>query len=62
MEFFIIAALAVLGVAFVVGGIIGYRKSKSALGKAVSAGAIAAGIVMWAIIVFITPVTRVIGP
>jgi len=62
VEFFIITALAVLGVAFVVGGIIGYRKSESALGKAVSAGAIAAGIVMWAIIVFITPVTSVIGP
>ena len=62
MEFFIITALAVLGVAFVVGGIIAYRKSESTLGKAVSAGAIAAGVVMWFIIVFITPVTSVIGP
>jgi hypothetical protein len=46
----------------VVGGIIGYWKSKSPLGEAISAGAIAAGIVMLAIIVFITPVTGVIGP
>ena len=62
MEFLLIIVLAVLGAAFVVGGIVGYRKSKGALAKAISAAAIAAGIVMWAIILFITPVTRLVGP
>jgi hypothetical protein len=62
MDFFVAAALAVVGAAFIVGGIVGYRKSEGATGKAVSAGAIAAGIVMWAVIIFITPVTRVVGP
>jgi len=61
MEFFIIIVLAVLGAAFIVGGIVGYRKSKGTLGKAISAAAIAAGIVMWAIIIFVVPVTRVVG-
>jgi len=62
MEFLLIIVLAVLGAAFVVGGIVGYRKSKGALAKAISAAAIAAGIVMWAIIIFVVPVTRVVGP
>ncbi len=62
MEFFVIVILAVLGAAFVVGGIVGYRKSERTIGKVVSAGAIAAGVVMWAIIIFIIPVTSVVGP
>ena len=61
MEFLLIIVLAVLGAAFIVGGIVGYRKRKGALDKAISAAAIAAGIVMWAIIIYVIPVTRVVG-
>ena len=61
MEFLLIIVLAVLGAAFIVGGIIGYRKSKGALAKAISAAAVAAGIVMWAIVIFVVPVTSVVG-
>jgi len=56
MEFFIIVVLAVLGVAFIAGGIVGYRKSEKVLAKVISAAAIAAGIAMLAIILFVTPV------
>jgi len=40
MEFFIIIVLAVLGAAFIAGGIVGYRKSESARAKAISAAAV----------------------
>jgi hypothetical protein len=56
MEFFIIIVLAVLGVAFIAGGIVGYRKSEKVLAKVISAAAIAAGIAMLAIVLFVTPV------
>ncbi|MFC1958733.1 hypothetical protein ACFLV6_02325 [Chloroflexota bacterium] len=56
MEFFIMILLAVLGVAFITGGIVGYRKSEKVLAKVISAAAIAAGIAMLAIILFVTPV------
>lgn len=61
MESLLIIVLAVLGATFIVGGIIGYRKSKGALAKAISAAAIAAGIVMRAIIIFVVPATRAVG-
>ena len=56
MEFFIIIVLAVLGVAFIAGGIVGYRKSEKVLAKVISAAATAAGIAMLAVILFVTPV------
>jgi hypothetical protein len=56
MEFFIIIVLVVLGVAFIAGGIVGYRKSEKVLVKVISAAAIAAGIAMLAIVLFVTPV------
>ncbi|MFC2006619.1 hypothetical protein ACFLUQ_00405 [Chloroflexota bacterium] len=62
MEFLIIIILGVLGAACIVGGIVGYRKSESARAKAISAAAIAAGVVMWAAILLITPVSRSIVP
>jgi len=62
MEFLLIIVLAVLGAAFIVGGVVGYRKSKGSLAKAISAAAIAAGIVMWVIILFVVPVAKVVGP
>ncbi len=62
MEFLMTIILAVLGAASIVGGIVGYCKSRTTLARAVSASAIAAGIVMWVIILFIPPITRVVGP
>ena len=61
MEFIILIVLGVLGAAFIVGGIVGYRKSESARAKAISAAAIAAGVVMWAVILLTTPVSSSIG-
>ena len=61
MEFLILIVLAVLGTSCIVGGIVGYRKSQSARAKAISAAAIAAGVVMWALILLITPVSSSIG-
>ena len=61
MEFIILIVLGVLGAAFIVGGIVGYRKSERARAKAISAAAIAAGVVMWAVILLTTPVSSSIG-
>ena len=62
MEFLLLIVLGVLGAACIVGGIVGYRKSESAKAKVISAAAIAAGVVMWAVILLITPVSSSIGP
>jgi len=61
MEFLILIVFGVLGAACIVGGIVGYRKSESARAKVISAAAIAAGVVMWAVILLITPVSSSIG-
>ena len=55
MDFLILIVLGVIGAACVVGGIVGYRKSESAKAKAISAAAIAAGVVMWAILLLVIP-------
>ncbi len=52
MEFVIIMILGILGAAFIVGGIVMHRRSESTNAKALSAAAVAAGVVMWAIILF----------
>jgi hypothetical protein len=62
MGFLIVVVLAVFGASFIAGGIVGYLKSKGTLAKALSAAAIAAGIVIWAAILFLTPVASVVGP
>ncbi|MFC1964825.1 hypothetical protein ACFLWG_02330 [Chloroflexota bacterium] len=62
MEFLILIVLGVLGAACIVGGIVGYRKSEDARAKAISAAAIAAGVVMWVVIFLITPVSSSVGP
>ena len=49
--------LAVLGAASFAGGIVVYRRSMSVGGRAVGAASIAAGVVMWAIIVVTVPVS-----
>ena len=61
MEYIIAAILGILGAALIAGGIVGYRKGESTRTKAISAAAIAAGVIMLSTILFIMPVTRVVG-
>ena len=61
MEFIIILILGTLGAALIVGGIVAYRKSERTAVKSLSAAAIAAGIVMWAVIVISSPVSYEVG-
>ena len=58
MEFIIILILGILGAALIAGGIVTYRGSTRTSVRALGAAAIAAGVVMWAFILFITPVYR----
>ena len=60
-EFIIKLILGILGAALVAGGIIAYRGSERTSIRAFSAAAIAAGVVMWAAIVFTTPVSHEVG-
>ena len=53
----IIAMLGIFGAALIVGGIVGYRKSMRTSDKTLAAASIAAGVVMWALILFTTPVS-----
>jgi hypothetical protein len=55
-EFIIKLILGILGAALIAGGFVAYRRSVSTAIKALSAAAIAAGVVMWAAIVVTTPV------
>ena len=57
MTFVIIAILGILGAALIVGGIVGYRQSVRPGIKTLAAASIAAGVVMWALILFTTPVS-----
>ena len=57
MDTVIMLILGILGAALTAGGIVIYRRSTRTRNKALGAAAIAAGIAMWAILLFITPVT-----
>jgi hypothetical protein len=61
MGFLIIALMAIFGAALIVGGFVAYRRSEVTSVKAVSAGAVAAGVVMWAIIILVTPLSSSSG-
>ena len=60
-EFIIKLILGIVGAALIAGGIVAYRRSESTSVKAVSAAAIAVGVVMWAAIVVTTSVTTEVG-
>ena len=47
--------LAIFGAAFAVGGIVAYRGSTRTGVRAISAAAIASGVVMWAIVLITVP-------
>jgi len=59
-EFIIKTLLAIVGAALIAGGIVGIIKTKSTGGKIWSAAAIAAGIVIWLVILFTTIVSSTI--
>jgi hypothetical protein len=61
MENAVLLILAILGPSCIVGGIVGYRKSDKAKGKAVSAAVITAGVAMLVILIFVNPVSVSIG-
>lgn len=48
--------IAIAGAALLIGGIVGYIKFKGSGAKTISAAAAAAGLAVWAIILFVTPV------
>ena len=60
-EFVIAALLAIVGAALIAGGVVLVVRSKGTAGKAWGAAAIAAGVVMWAIVLFTTTVSRSTG-
>lgn len=61
MEFIIIAILAILGAGLIAGGTFLYRNSSNTNPKTMGVASIAAGVVMWGLILLITPVSTVIG-
>ncbi len=50
-------SLAILGAAFIVGGIVAYRGSTRTGVRAFAASAVAAGVVMWAVVLITVPVS-----
>ncbi len=53
--------LAILGAAFIVGGIVAYRGSVGTGVRAFGASAVAAGVVMWAVVLLTVPVSTTGG-
>ena len=52
----IMMVLAIFGAAFIVGGVVAYRASLKTSVRTFAAASIAAGVVMWAIVLVSTPV------
>ena len=57
MEFAIKALLGILGAALVAGGFVAYRGSPKTGVRALAAAAVAAGVVMWVIVIMTTQVS-----
>ena len=56
-------ALAILGAGLIAGGIVSYRGSARVGVRAFGASAVAVGVVMWAVVLIATPVSRSVeGP
>ncbi|HEY48778.1 MAG TPA: hypothetical protein G4O13_01875, partial [Dehalococcoidia bacterium] len=49
--------LSILGAALIAGGIVAYRKSRGTGARSFGAAAIAAGVVMWVIVIVTIPVS-----
>jgi len=61
MDLIIIIAISVLGGASIAGGFVGYRRSLTTGAKVVSAAGVAAGLVMWLVLLFVVPVSSSTG-
>ena len=61
MEFIIIAILGIFGAGLIAGGIFLYRNSSNTNPKAIGVASIAAGVVMWGLILMVTPIHGAIG-
>ena len=61
VEFIVIAILGILGAGMIAGGIFLYRNSTNTNPKTLGVASIAAGVVMWGLILLITPVFTVAG-
>ena len=55
-EFVVPLTLAILGAALIIGGIVAYRGSTRTGVRSFGASAVAAGVVMWAVVLFTLPV------
>ena len=53
--------LAILGAAFIAGGVVAYRRSALTGVRAFGASAVAAGVVMWAVVLLTVPVSTTGG-
>jgi hypothetical protein len=53
----ILLALVILGAALLVGGVVAYRRSTRVGVKAFGAASVAAGVMMWALVLVATPVS-----
>ena len=53
--------LGILGAAFIIGGIVAYRGSARTGVRAFAASAVAAGVVMWAVVLFTVPLSSTGG-
>ena len=51
-------ALAIIGVGLIAGGVVAYRGSARVGVRAFGAAAVAVGVVMWAVVLFTTPVSQ----
>ena len=53
----VIMALAILGAGLIAGGVVSYRGSTKVGIKAFGAAAVAVGVMMWAVVLMVTPVS-----
>jgi len=61
MEFIIIAILGILGAGMIAGGFFLYRNSSNTNPKAIGVASVAAGVVMWGLILLVSPLQQVAG-
>jgi hypothetical protein len=57
IQFAVTIAFAIVGAALIVGGVVMFRGNERRGQRAFGASAITAGLMMWAVILFITPVS-----
>ena len=56
-DWIIIMALAILGAGLIAGGVVSYRGSERVGVRAFGAAAVAVGVMMWAVVMIVTPVS-----